>query len=64
MKVIKMRSMQTEAFRVLKKVLFRMINAPTGSGKSAEICFLGLATTVAPGKTVGSDKARVARYIA
>ena len=33
-KLIKMRSMQAEAFRVLMKVLFRMINAPTGSGKS------------------------------
>jgi len=40
MKVIKMRSMQAEAFTVLINVLFRMINAPTGSGKSAEICFL------------------------
>ena len=39
-KVIKMRAMQAEAFRVLMGVLFRMINAPTGSGKSAEICFL------------------------
>jgi len=35
-----MRSMQAEAFGVLMNVLFRMINAPTGSGKSAEICFL------------------------
>ena len=33
-KLIKMRSMPAEAFKVLMKVHFRMINAPTVSGKS------------------------------